>query len=78
MIKRYGKQNDTTNPVRGEDEQTNHENRVVVVYSDFNMEHLMAHARAASSVGAGREASRGQQGNDDDDDDADEVSRVMV
>lgn len=77
MIKRYGKQNDTTNPVRGEDEQTNPENRVVVVYSDFNMEHLMAHATAASSVGAGREASRGQQGNEDDDD-ADEVSRVMV
>ncbi len=37
----------------------------------------MAHATAASSVGAGREASRGQQDNEDDDD-ADEVSRVMV
>ncbi len=40
----------------------------------------MAHATAASSFGgAGREASRGQHGNDDDnDDDADEVSKVMV
>ena len=35
MIKRNGKQNDTTKPVRGEDEQTNPEKCVVVVNSDF-------------------------------------------
>jgi hypothetical protein len=46
------------------------------------MEQLMAHATAASAVGAGREATRGgqqEQGNDDDDDShTEEVSRVMV
>ncbi|KAI2505583.1 hypothetical protein MHU86_8825 [Fragilaria crotonensis] len=82
MIKRYGKQNDSANPARGgEDEQANPENRVVVVYSDFNMEQLMAHATAASAVGAGREATRGgqqEQGNDDDDSHTEEVGRVMV
>ena len=70
MIKRYGKQNDNTNPARGrEDEQTAPENRVVVVYSDFNIQQLMAHAAGVRAV-AGGVASTEQQQSDDDDDDA--------
>jgi hypothetical protein len=76
MVKRYGKQNDITNPGRGEEEeQTAPEDHVVVVYSDFNIEQLMAHA-AGVSAAAGGVASREQQS---DDDDAGEVTtRVMV
>ncbi len=73
MIKRYGKQNDNTNPARGrEDEQTEPENCVVVVYSDFNIQQLMAHA-AGVRAGAGGVASTEQQQSDDDDDDYDDA-----
>ena len=72
MIKRYGKQNDDTNPARGgNDEQMAPENRVVVVYSDFNIGQLMARA-AGVSAAAGGVASREQQSDDG------EVSRVIV
>jgi hypothetical protein len=77
MVKRYGKQNDITNPGRGGEEvQTAPEDRVVVVYSDFNIEQLMAHAAGVSAAAGGVASSREQQS---DDDDAGEVTtRVMV
>ena len=57
-------------PARGrEDEQTEPENRVVVVYSDFNIQQIMAHA-AGVRAGAGGVASTEQQQSNDDDDNA--------
>lgn len=78
MIKRrYSKQIVDTN--LEEHEPAAAESRVLQVFSDFNMEQLMAHATTATTTPAGGAAagvaSRHERG---DDDDADDVSRIMV
>ena len=82
MIKRYGKQNDNTNPGMVEHEQIAPENRVVQVYSDFNMEQFMAHATAGTSSAAVGVASRveeeQQEGHDEEEEGQEVTSRVMV
>ena len=77
MIKRYSKkQNDDPDPGGQEHEQMPSVSRVVQVYSNFNIEQLVAHANAGTT--AGGVASRQQQGNDDDHDADEEISTVVV
>ena len=69
MISRYGKkQNESANQGGGQEhEQPAPESRVVMVYSDFNMEQFMAHATTGTSAAGGLAArAERQQGNDDE------------
>ena len=81
MIRRYSKQNDSTNPAAGgENEQPAPEKRVVVVYSDFNMEQLMAHTTGASAANDdGEQLSDNDDGEQlSDNDSADERRGVQI
>ena len=79
MNNRYtpGPEDEEPDPGGQEHEQVPHVNRVVQVYSDFNMEELVAHADA-SGTGAGGVASRQQHNRDDDQDTDEETSTVPV
>jgi hypothetical protein len=94
MNNRYTKQqNEEPNPGGQEHEQMPHVSRVVQVYSDFNIEQLVAHVDAsdtsaggvvlvahvdASDTSAGGVVSRQQQDHDDDHDADEETSTVPV
>ena len=75
MIRRYSKQDNSTNPALGvlrDDEQAPSENRAVIVYNNFNMVQFLAHA--AGAEGEQEEDHNDNAYDDDDNDDANDWS----
>ena len=78
MIRRYGKQANTTNPALGNDEQAPPEEQVVVVYNEFNIEQLLAHAAGAEVHQEEEDDNSENHDADADADDADEGSMQVL
>ena len=76
MIRRYEKQANSTNPALGNDEQAPHEDRVVIVYNDFNMDQFLAHAAGAEAHQ--EEVDNDGENHEDDDDDANEDLQLVL
>lgn len=79
MISRYGKKQNGDGNQDEDHEQTAPESRrVVMVYSDFNMEQFMAHATSGSSAAGGVASRAERQHSDDDEDDEIVVGRTRA
>ena len=78
MISRYGKRptNENVNQDKNNEQTATESRRVVMVYSDFNMEQFMAHATSGTSA-AGVVASRAERQHSDDDDEVVVRSRAV-
>ena len=73
MIRRYSKQDNSTNPALGvllrDDEQAPSENRAVIVYNNFNMVQFLANAAGAEREQEEEEEDDNNNAYDDDDND---------
>ena len=78
MIRRYGKQVPSTNDwALGNDEEAPSEDRVIIVYNEFNIEQFLAHATAGAEVHQ-EEDDNDSENKEDDANDADEGMQVLA